>query len=258
MKKIVAIVQARTSSTRLPNKVLKSLGDSSMLVQQIRRMSKSELLSEIVIATSDEESDNPIQDICEENNFKYFRGSLNDVLSRYYHAALKHKADIVVRVTGDCPLSDPKLIDSIINLHVDKQSKYTSNCRPATFPDGFDVEIFNFDLLEDAYHNAELPSEREHVSPYIVKNIEKLNYEYKEDLSALRVTVDNSEDLSVVREIYEKLDGDKNLFSFEEVIDFLKENPDVSSINSKYERNEGSIKSLEEDKEFLKGINSNG
>ena len=258
MKKVVAIVQARTSSTRLPGKVLKPLGNNTMLVQQIRRMQKSKMLSEIIVATSTESSDDAIQTLCEEHEFDYYRGSLNDVLSRYYNAAVKHEAEVVVRVTGDCPLSDPYLIDEVIKLHLNKDSKYTSNCRPATFPDGFDVEVFDFDLLEDAYENAKLPSEREHVSPYIVKNIEKLNYENDEDLSAMRVTVDNEEDLQVVTKIYDALDGDNRLFEYREVITFLKNNPQVTKLNSKYMRNEGTLKSLEEDKQFLKGQESNG
>lgn len=257
MKKIVAIVQARTSSTRLPNKVLEKLGETCLLVEQVKRMQRSKLLCDIVIATSSDSSDDIIEDLCVENGFLYYRGSLTDVLSRYYYAAKKFEAKIVVRVTGDCPFSDPELIDNIIDYHLENKSSYTSNCRPATFPDGLDVEVFNFNLLEEAFLKAELPSEREHVSPYIVKNTTLLNYENSEDLSGLRVTVDNIEDLLVVRKVFSEL-GKKNiLFGYKDVISYLVNHPEVSSINSKYIRNEGSIKSKKMDEEFLSGKGRN-
>ncbi|MEC7276627.1 MAG: glycosyltransferase family protein [Bdellovibrionota bacterium] len=251
MSNIVAIVQARTSSTRLPKKVLEPLGESCMLVEQIKRMQKAKTLSKIVVATSDDPSDDAIEELCKEHDFYYFRGDLNNVLSRYYYCAKEHKADVVVRVTGDCPLIDPILMDQIIEFHLKKHSEYTSNARPATYPDGLDVEVFSFLKLEDAFNNATLPSEKEHVSPYIFKNTKDfLNFENTEDFSKLRVTVDNKEDLEVVRAVFNELSKEEN-FGYQEIIQFLVNNPEISKLNSSYVRNEGSLKSLEEDKKFL-------
>ena len=253
MNNIIAIVQARTSSTRLPKKVLEPLGGTCMLVEQIKRMSRAKLLNKIIVATSDEASDDAIEDLCKKYEIAIFRGDLSNVLSRYYFCAKENNTDVIVRVTGDCPLIDPMLIDKVVSFHLDNKGEYTSNCRPATFPDGLDVEVFNFSKLEDAFKNATLPSEKEHVSPYIFKNTKGfLNFENTEDFSRLRVTVDNKEDLEVVRTIFRELsvNGD---FGYQEIIDFLVSNPDICKINSTYKRNEGSIKSLEEDKKFLSG-----
>ena len=170
--KIGAIIQARTSSTRLPQKVLKPLpfnSKTNVLQQVIRRVSKSELIDEIIIATTIHDEDEKIVEVAKKENIKFYKGSLENVLERYYNAALENSLDVVVRITSDCPCADANIIDEIIKKHIDSDADYTSNTLTRGFPRGIDAEVINFSVLEKAYENATDKFEKEHVTPFIYK-----------------------------------------------------------------------------------------
>lgn len=248
---ILAILQARVSSTRLPNKVLLPLLGKPMLVRQIERVMRSKRIDCLVVATSDESSDDAIETLCDSLNISCFRGSLDDVLDRFYQAALRQDSDHVVRLTGDCPLADPEVIDGVIKMHILNQNDYTSNCIHPTFPDGLDVEVFRYEALKKAWSNAELKSQREHVTPYIYQHPElfKLsNYDYfGVNLSNLRWTVDEGRDFDLVTEIYQRLYPENPEFNMNDVLELLEKHPALKSINTNIGRNEGYKKSLLDD-----------
>ena len=171
--KIGAIIQARTSSSRLPRKVLKPLpfdGGICVLQQVIRRVSKSQLIDEVIVATSNHEEDQEIVDVAKKENINYYCGSLSNVLQRYYNAAKQNYLDVIVRITSDCPCMDSNIIDKIVQNHLDLGADYTSNSLTESFPRGIDVEVINFDVLERAYHEASHGYEKEHVTPFIYKS----------------------------------------------------------------------------------------
>jgi len=171
--KIAAIIQARTFSTRLPGKVLKELPYASSITcleQVIRRLKKSKKLNDIIIATTKEKTDNEIVDIAKKEDVKYFRGSKENVLSRYYFAAKENNIDLIVRITSDCPCIDADITDLTIDKHINKMADYTSNSLTRTCPHGLNVEVFKFNALEKAYKNAIKDYEKEHVTPYINRN----------------------------------------------------------------------------------------
>lgn len=251
---ILAILQARYSSTRLPGKILKDILDQPMLLHQINRINKSKLIDKLVVATSNDISDDIVEKRLVSSNIDIFRGSLDDVLDRYCQCALKYNPDYIVRITGDCPLIDWNIIDMVIKKHIDEGNDYTSNTLEPTYPDGLDVEVMNFAALKKAWANAKLPSEREHVTPYIYKNQDLFKLgclKNSEDLSELRWTVDEPEDFIFVKAIYEMIYIDKQHFTFDDILKVLKKNPEFSRINSKFKRNEGLLKSLNKDKKFL-------
>lgn len=257
--KVLAILQARCSSTRLPNKVLKTILSKAMIHHQIDRINRSKYIDQLIVATSTDESDSKLVDLCEKIDVNIFRGSLNNVLDRFYQAALYHNADIIVRLTGDCPLIDPSVIDGVIKQHLEENNDYTSNIEPATFPDGLDVEVFNLTVLQNAWGNAKSPSELEHVTPFIRsdKSIQKGSYIAEVDNSDLRWTVDEPNDLTFVTAIYELLGSHGDYFNSQEIYTLLKSRPDLMNINNNIERNEGYAKSLEEDKQMIRYKNSN-
>lgn len=167
---ITAIIQARMGSTRFPGKVLKEILGKSILWHLISRIEKAKLINEIVIATTKNEIDRPILKFAEENGIKSYAGSEEDVLDRYYQAAKKFSADPIVRITADCPLMDPEVIDSVVQFYLDNKYDYVANTlEPITFPDGMDVEVFSFKNLEKIWKEAILPSQREHVTFYFWK-----------------------------------------------------------------------------------------
>ncbi|MEK7463289.1 MAG: glycosyltransferase family protein [Patescibacteria group bacterium] len=251
----IAIIQARMSSTRLPGKVLKKIGGRTLLEILIERVKRATFVNKIIIATTDKEEDKKIVDLAKKLGLEYFQGSENDVLDRYYQAAKKFKADIIIRMTGDCPLMDPKVIDRVVGFYKENSDKfdYASNVHPPTFPDGMDVEVFPFEVLKKTWKNAELPSEREHVTAYIANHPEIFkigNILRKDDVSSMRLTVDSKEDFEVVKRIIENF-PDKKDFGLEDILDLKRKNPKIFLGNNKYERNEGMKKSFEEDKKFL-------
>lgn len=257
-KKVIAILQARVSSTRLPSKVLLPILGKPMLIRQFERVKNCNSLDEIVIATSDSDLDNAIEDLCAKESITFFRGSLDDVLKRYYDAAVKFNADVIVRLTGDCPLTDPSLIDQIVSKFLSSNFDYLSNCNPPTFPDGLDVEVFTFDALKAARIKALLPSHREHVTPYIRNNKDIFrigNFESKKDYSNFRWTVDEPEDFQLISKIYEYLYPINPSFSTKDIISLFGSRPELSSINAMFKRNEGSLKSHEADRNYEKLYN---
>ena len=177
-KRVIAIIQARTKSTRFPGKVLMPLNKWPMIIYQLNRIKKSKNIDDLVLATSNEKSDDVLARIVKEEGFKVFRGDLEDVLLRFYECSLQEKADVVVRLTGDNPLTDPFLIDEIIEEFFNSNVDYLSNAlddRNLSVPDGFDIEVFNSWILKQAVKEAQLDSEREHVTPWIYKNKKLLN-----------------------------------------------------------------------------------
>lgn len=241
--KTVIIVQARMTSTRLPGKVLKEVLGKPLLEYQIERLRRVKLADGIVIATTVNETDLPIVQLCEKLNIAYFRGSEEDVLSRYYYAAVQYQADAVVRITSDCPIIDPRLVDEVIALYRNNypQFDYVSNVGKRTFPRGMDTEVFSFQALQEAHREATLPEDREHVTPFIRRNTERhkaANLRYPEDQSAHRWTVDTPEDFALIEKIIVALADCRPEFTLEDCLRLLRENPEWSSINEAIKQKE--------------------
>jgi len=251
VKKVVCIVQARYTSTRLPGKVFLNLAGKPVIEQIFNQLSYSKRINQSVLATSELSSDDKLEVWAKSKNIEYYRGSLDDVLDRFYFTAKSFNADIVVRITGDCPLIDPEVVDDVISLFLKDNYDYTSNINPPTFPDGLDTEVFKFSVLEETWKNAKLKSEREHVTPYVRKHNEKFkigNFENKINLSHYRWTLDNEEDHELISRIYEKLYKENNYIKMEEVLELIKNNINLQNINSHIRRNEGYDKSIKNDK----------
>lgn len=250
-KNIICIIQARLKSTRLPGKVLLPLANKPVIEHVFNQLSFSKILKKIVLATSTEKSDDPLEKWAKKNKKEFFRGSLNNVLERYYLAAKKFESEIIVRITADCPLIDPTIVDLTINKFIDGQYDYFSNTLNPTFPDGLDTEVFSFSTLEKAFINSKLKSELEHVTPYIKNNPQffkignlssEINYE------KYRWTIDNNEDYELLKIIFDNLSREGNFVYWKDVIKFLQFNTSLSHINKHLKRNEGYEKSLKEDK----------
>lgn len=249
---IVAIIQARTGSTRLPRKVLLEVCGLSLLEHEILRVKRASLLDKIVVATTDKKQDDPIALIAKKSGVEIFRGNENDVLDRYYRAAIKFKAETIVRLTGDCPLLDPKIIDKVIKYYFDNREKfdYVSNVRPGTYPDGMDVEVFSFKALKKSWLEAKLYSEREGVCAYIGNNRKIFrvgNVFNKKDLSYLRLTIDEGADWRLISQIFCLLYPKNEQFGLNEILSLLKKRPDLIKLNAHIMPNEGYLKSLAQD-----------
>lgn len=248
--KIIAIIQARISSARLPGKVLLRLADRSVLEHVVMRVQEAKKISNVVVATSVKKDDEKIEGICKEIGVSVFRGSEEDVLDRFYHAALPLRPDHIVRITADCPMMDPDIIDNIIERHIGSGSDYTCNVIEPTYPDGEDVEVFKMSALEQALGKAKLTSEREHVTPYIRNNpqiFKLLNVRCITDLSKKRWTLDEERDYRFLKIIFDSLYSSNRIFRMDDVLRFLEANPGLEEINSDILRNEGYLKSLRDD-----------
>jgi len=249
----IIILQARMSSTRLPQKVLMEIEGKSILWHLVQRMKKSKNSADLIIATSLDESDDLIEKFCIENNVNCFRGNLNDVLDRFYQCAKKYNADIIVRVTGDSPLNDPKLVDDFIKELKDGNYDYVSNGEKP-WMDGFDVEVFTFKTLEKAWKEAIMESEREHVTPYIKNSgLFKIKYiKNDERFANIQFSIDRIDDFNFVNEIYKRIFEKKldHNFTYLDVIKIIEEEPDLLNINKNSVMNEGYKKSLKEDKKI--------
>ncbi|MEM2890792.1 MAG: glycosyltransferase family protein [Candidatus Hadarchaeum sp.] len=252
MSKIVAIVQARMGATRLPGKVMADIVGKPLLWHVINRIKRAKLIGEIVIATTTDREDDVIEKWAKENNLKCYRGSADDVLDRFYQAAKKYGASIIVRVTADDPLKDPVLIDKVIRYYLEHKDKfdYVSNIIKPTYPEGLDVEVFPLKTLERAWREASTKVDREHVTTFIWNNPDKFrlaNIEHVgEDISHLRWTLDYPEDLIFTREVYAKLYKKGEVFLMEDVLNLLKRCPELAKINAGHFRFEGYLKSLKE------------
>ena len=251
MISVLAIIQARMSSSRFPGKILAPLLGRPMLQWQLERVRRSALISDMLLATSVDASDDRVEDFCGEAGISCFRGSLEDVLDRFYRAAKAKAPDNVVRLTGDCPLADPDVIDRVIRAHLDGNYDYTSNVNPPTFPDGLDVEVLRFGSLEAAWKEAMLPSEREHVTPFIRNRPDRFsifNVASERDVSQFRWTVDEPDDLQFVESVYSSLLPHERNFSMNDVLRLLEEHPEIREVNASHRRNEGYLRSLEKDR----------
>lgn len=253
--KILAVIQARCGSTRLPDKVLLPLEGRTVLEHVINRVKNSKKISDLIVATTTLKKDLKIVKLCETLKVKVFCGSENDVLDRFYFAAKPYSPKHIVRITADCPLIDSKIIDEVIEKHLKTNADYTSNVIEETYPDGEDVEVFTFKALRTAFNESVLPSEREHVTPYIKKHPELfklVSVKHKKDLSKKRWTLDNAEDYEFIKKIYEKLYPLNNFFGINEILNFLEKNKYLEKINVRIIRNEGYKKSLKKEKFLLK------
>jgi len=245
------ILQARTSSTRLPEKVLKDILGKPMLVHQLERLKSLTLVDKIIVATSNDASDDVIEQLCQSVGIHCFRGSLANVLDRYYQASLAYPSDHVVRITGDCPVIDTDIIEQVIQLHLNTAADYSSNCDPATLPDGLDVEVFTFSALQQSWQHAKKPSELEHVTPFMRSHPELFtcqNYTHSPDYSHLRWTVDEPADFELITQIYHELYPNKPMFKLKDMLKLIEQKPHLAAINAHFKRNEGLLKSLQQDK----------
>ncbi len=238
--KVVAIVQARMGSTRLPNKVMKKICGVPMIEHLLNRLSYSKELDQIIVATSTDERNKKLIDYVNKLGYVCEQGSENDVMSRYLEAAKKHQADIVVRVTGDCPLVDPLLVDKLILEFKSLSVDYFSNINPPTYPDGLDVEIFTLSALELASKETANLFDREHVTPYLRRNTKfiQASSQNEEDLSNLRWTVDELSDFEVIDAVFEAF-SPRTDFTWKEVYALYKNRPKLFEANKQLIRNEG-------------------
>lgn len=238
---IVAIIQARMGSTRLPGKVLMDLNGEPMLKMLLRRVALAEKVQKVVVATSSLNSDDKIAEFCAKEGVEVFRGSEDDVLSRYYECATKAGATVIVRLTGDCPLIDPGIIDRVVKLFEDTAVDYAANTVPPetrTFPSGSDVEVFTYSALARAHEEATDPGDREHVTFCFWKKrlsgIRTTQFRTAEDWSKYRLSVDYPEDLEVIRAVVTGLPSANPVPPLAEIIKFLEDRPDLYALNSKY------------------------
>jgi spore coat polysaccharide biosynthesis protein SpsF len=251
---IVAIVQARMGSSRLPGKILMDFCGKPSLLQLYDRLKRSAEIDKIVIATSANSINDPVRQLCKEHNIRCFSGSEDDVLERFYLAAKETGAtcgDTLIRITGDCPLIDFELVDKVIECYKHSEADYACNSILPTFPDGLDCEVFDFSSIEIAYKEATLKSEREHVTLFIRNHPERfklVNYANDIDYSYMRWTLDQMEDYIFINNIYESLYPTNPAFVMDDIIELLEKNPKMLEINSMYVRNEGLMKSLEADR----------
>lgn len=250
--KIGLITQARISSSRLPAKVLMPLASATVLDLHLKRLSRVTRANVFCVATTLEPDSSKIIDIAEHHGWSAFQGSTDDVLDRFYQAAKFNKLDIVIRLTSDCPLIDPGLVDDLIQKFTQGSYDYGSNCLVPTLPDGQSAEIFTFSALEKSWRNATLTSEREHVTPYLWKNsdvkgghlFKALALRFDKDLSDFRMTLDHPDDLKVISELVRICGEDADLATY---VQTLFDNQQLRAVNSRYARNEGYNKSLRAD-----------
>ena len=246
-RKIIALVQARTDSTRFPKKVLQPILNKPMIIHQLQRVSKSKFIDELILVTSDNKTDDELANIVVNNGFKVFRGDKDNVLKRFIDTLKTlniNEYDVIVRLTGDCPLHDAKLIDESVKVFVDNKYDYLANCIKPIYPDGLDVEVFNYSSLNTAYLNATKKSDFEHVTPYIrdsgkftTHNLNKAPIH-----TDWRLTVDEKIDFELIKKIYENFNS--TYFSFDEIVTFLMNNTQLLKLNHGIDRNEGYLKSL--------------
>lgn len=249
--KYVAMIQARCGSSRLPGKILMDLGGKTVLQRIIERLQKSKYLDEVMVVTSVDRKNFPVLRLCADLGVRVFAGSEDDVLDRYYQMAKLMKPDYVVRVTADCPCYDWTLLDQAIEA-TKPDTDYLFDV-DETLPDGLDLEIIKFEVLQRSWKEASLASEREHVTQYVRKHPELFHIQNFpcpiKGISDLRWTLDEQEDYLLIQKIYEHFLAEGNeFFLTKDILNFLQENPGLSRVNAKYNRNEGLKKSLREDK----------
>lgn len=238
-KKKTVIIQSRMGSSRLPGKVLKKLNDKTVLGHMINRLKKSKIIDDIIICTTSNSEDDSIVNFCEKNEVKFYRGSENNVLSRYYNTALISNSDIIIRCTGDCPLIDNEILDNMLKYYSDNKLKFLPlkyNGGNMGFPDGFDIEIFSFDILKEAYINS---TEIEHITQYMIKKYKTGSYEIKLekeynnlDLNNLHLSLDTEYDYKLLKNIFDNLYTKKKNFKIYDVLEYLNENSELIKSNN--------------------------
>ncbi len=238
--KVCAIVQARTGSSRLPNKVILDLAGRPLILFLIERLKRSRFLDEIILATTNKKRDNKLAKLFQNVGLKVVRGSEEDVLSRFFDAVNSSDSDIFLRITGDCPFVDPEIIDQVIETFINNDVDYGSNIDPPSFPDGLDVEIFSKEALIIANKDCIDKKDREHVTPYLRESgfFRTINIMNQNDLSQLRWTVDEKEDMELVRSIVKYFEGNSD-FYWKDILPLYDAYPNMFKINEKFKRNEG-------------------
>lgn len=247
---VLAVLQARMSSSRLPGKVLLQICGKPLLQHQIERVRRCTAIDQLIVATSSDPSDDPIEALGLVLKAPVFRGSLHDVLDRFVKAARPYRCDRVVRLTGDCPLVDPTIVGQVVQAAIDGGFDYVSSALHPSFPDGLDAECLRFDTLEQAWSEAALPSEREHVTSFIYARPDRFKLgevRNDRDLSSLRWTVDEPRDFVFVSQVYERLYPRKPDFSMEDVLQLLDNEPALALLNGGIARNGGYLRSLQKD-----------
>jgi spore coat polysaccharide biosynthesis protein SpsF len=239
--KTVAIIQARMGSTRLPGKVMKKVAGKSLLEQQLMRVGRCKMLDAVVVATTEKNEDDLIDQECQRLGIDVYRGSEDDVLSRYYYAALEYRADVIVRLTADCPVIDPVIIDRVIGYYHEHYPDYdyVSNTLLRTYPRGMDTEVFSFQALEKAFHQSTDASSREHVTKYIYEHPSEfhlLNVKHYDDLSRFRWTVDTPEDFELISKIIESLVPTKPDYTMKDILELFELHPEWFNINAHVEQ----------------------
>lgn len=236
---IAAIIQARTGSTRFPNKVFATLSGKPLIAHIFERISYSKKINQFVLATTTNANDDALEAWAKQNDISCFRGSEDDVLNRYYEAAKFCKADIVVRITADDPFKDYEVIDEVIELLLNNQLDFAYNNNPPSFPEGLDTEVFTFKALQQANENAQSSFEREHVTQYFYKNptlFKCQNLSYKENISYLRWTLDTETDYEMVQQVYQHLYNEKQVFLMKDILSLLEKYPAIATINQNVKR----------------------
>lgn len=239
--KIGAIIQARMGSTRLPKKVMKKLQGKTVLEHVIERVKQSKLIDEIIIATTTCNRDNDIESEALRCGVKVFRGSEDDVLSRYYHAAKDNYLDVVIRITSDCPLIDARILDKMIDFYLKNHYEIVSNAGSdlsnRTYPRGLDTEVFSFDVLEHAFYHSKEQYHREHVTPFIYENSERIAYyKHHKDFSKYRWTLDTIEDLELISKVYAYLYHGVHDFYLDDIVELFEKMPELYEINAHIEQ----------------------
>ncbi len=253
MTGVSVILQARMGSTRLPGKVMLDLWGRPILAWVIQRAQAIPGVEQVIVATTCRQLDRPVMDLAVAQGVRAFAGSETDVLDRYYQAAKQFGARVIVRVTGDCPLLDPGVSESVLGRFLEGDADYVSNTNPPTYPDGLDAEVFSFRTLERAWSEATCDSEREHVTPYVWKHPEKFRLENVAnsiDLSDQRWTVDEPCDLEFVRAVYVRMNQTGRCsFTMADVLNLLAREPHLRELNQGIRRNEGYASSLRNEKQ---------
>lgn len=233
---VIAIVQARMGSERLPGKVLMDIVGRPMLWHVVNRIKYAKYIDKLVIATTTNKKDDVIEDFCKKYALDFYRGSEGDVLDRYYQTAKKYQVDVVVRITSDCPLIDPEVVDKVVAFYLKNRDivDYASNSLKRSYPRGLDTEVFSFEVLKKTWQEANKLYQREHVTPYIYEHPEIFrlaNVNNDEDLSYVRWTVDEKKDLEFVREIYKRLYKNGEIFLMKHILALFKKEPQILDIN---------------------------
>lgn len=240
--KIVTVVQARTGSSRLPNKIMRPLAGKPLLARMVERVLVAERAGTVVVATTTDPSDDPVEALCRDEGFHCYRGDALDLLDRHYQAGIRHNAAAVVKIPSDCPLIDPDVIDRVIGTFETHAGEfdYVSNLHPATYPDGNDVEIMTMEALEIAWREATRPLEREHTTPYLWENPDRFrigNVVWGTGLDysmSKRWTIDYEEDYLLIAAVYDALFPLNPRFGLDDILEFLALHPEVEALNDQY------------------------